>query len=116
MTSIPCPHCGRQISDQSKRCLYCAKPLATDAVGDDAEKRARMLRAMYEAGVGLPTPEKQSWFERQRDEPVLVRQANVVAGTFHPELTRGRGLHRFLAGLASQQAAGVPVDAAAPGA
>ena len=73
MTSIPCPHCGRQISDQSKRCLYCAKPLATDAVGDDAEKRARMLRAMYEAGVGLPTPEKQSWVERQRDEPVLVR-------------------------------------------
>ena len=53
---------------------------------------------------------------RHEDEPVLVRQANVVAGTFHPELTRGRGLHRFLASLASRHAAGAPVDAAAPGA
>jgi 5'-phosphate synthase pdxT subunit len=34
-------------------------------------------------------------------EPVLVRQGKVVAGTFHPELTRGRGLHRYLAGLAN---------------
>ena len=53
MPNIPCPHCGRSISDQSKRCLYCAKPLAGDG-GGDAEKRAQMLSAMYKAGVGLP--------------------------------------------------------------
>jgi len=73
MASIPCPHCGRSISDQSKRCLYCAKPLAANAAGGDEEKRARMLAAMYQAGVGLPTAEKRSWFESKRDEPLLVR-------------------------------------------
>jgi len=31
-----------------------------------------------------------------RGEPVLVRQANVVAATFHPELTPDRRLHRLL--------------------
>ncbi len=29
-------------------------------------------------------------------EPVLVRQGNVVAATFHPELTSDRRLHRLL--------------------
>jgi len=38
---------------------------------------------------------------RYAGEPVLVRQGRVVACTFHPELTRSRGLHRYLAGLAS---------------
>jgi 5'-phosphate synthase pdxT subunit len=33
-------------------------------------------------------------------EPVLVRQGHVVAATFHPELTRDRALHRYLAELA----------------
>jgi 5'-phosphate synthase pdxT subunit len=37
---------------------------------------------------------------RYAGEPVLVRQGRVVAGTFHPELTRGRALHRYLAELA----------------
>ncbi len=37
---------------------------------------------------------------RYAGEPVLVRQGRVVACTFHPELTRSRGLHRYLAGLA----------------
>ena len=37
---------------------------------------------------------------RYAGEPVLVRQDRVVAGTFHPELTRSRALHRYLAGLA----------------
>ena len=31
-----------------------------------------------------------------RGEPVLARQGNVVAATFHPELTRDRRLHRLL--------------------
>jgi 5'-phosphate synthase pdxT subunit len=38
---------------------------------------------------------------RYAGEPVLVRQGRVVAATFHPELTRSRSLHRFLARMAS---------------
>jgi pyridoxal 5'-phosphate synthase pdxT subunit len=38
---------------------------------------------------------------RYAGEPVLVRQGRVVAATFHPELTRSRALHRFLARMAS---------------
>jgi pyridoxal 5'-phosphate synthase pdxT subunit len=37
---------------------------------------------------------------RHAGEPVLVRQGHVVAATFHPELTRSRALHRYLARLA----------------
>ena len=72
MTDLPCPHCGRSISDRSKRCLYCAKPLDA-ATGDETDNRARMLAAMYSAGVGLPAAPKASWLERQRDEPLLVK-------------------------------------------
>ncbi len=39
---------------------------------------------------------------RCQGEPVLVRQGRVVAGTFHPELTRGRALHRYLVALAAR--------------
>ena len=31
-----------------------------------------------------------------RDEPVVVRQNNIVAATFHPELAAEGGLHRLL--------------------
>ncbi len=40
---------------------------------------------------------------RHREEPVLVRQGRVVAGTFHPELTGSRALHRYIAELASEK-------------
>ena len=73
MPNIACPHCGRSISDQSKRCLYCAKPLDAVAAGDGVERRARMLAAMYQGGIGLPAREKLTWIDRQRDEPLLVR-------------------------------------------
>ncbi len=42
---------------------------------------------------------------RHHDEPVLVRQGRVVAGTFHPELTGSRALHRYIANLAGNEAA-----------
>jgi 5'-phosphate synthase pdxT subunit len=42
---------------------------------------------------------------RYDGEPVLVRQDRVVASTFHPELTRSRALHRYVAGLARCRAA-----------
>jgi pyridoxal 5'-phosphate synthase pdxT subunit len=38
---------------------------------------------------------------RYAGEPVLLRQGRVVAGTFHPELTRSRALHRYLLELAA---------------
>jgi 5'-phosphate synthase pdxT subunit len=34
------------------------------------------------------------------DEPVLVRQGSILAGTFHPELTGDRRVHRLLAEMA----------------
>jgi 5'-phosphate synthase pdxT subunit len=37
---------------------------------------------------------------RYSGEPVLVREGRVVAGTFHPELTRSRALHRYLVAMA----------------
>jgi len=37
---------------------------------------------------------------RYRGEPVLVQQGRVIAATFHPELTRSRALHRYLAAAA----------------
>lgn len=77
MPNIPCPHCGRQISDQSKRCLYCAKPPTGDT-GGAVEKRAQMLSAMYSAGVGLPPKQKVSRLEKMRDEPLLVKLAVAV--------------------------------------
>lgn len=72
MPNIPCPHCGRQISDQSKRCLYCAKPLSGEGA-TEAEQRARMLGAMYSAGVGLGPRVKKSWIERMAEEPLGTR-------------------------------------------
>ena len=41
---------------------------------------------------------------RYAGEPVLVQQGRVVAATFHPELTRSLGLHRYLAALARRGA------------
>ena len=40
---------------------------------------------------------------RYTGEPVLVRQGRVVAGTFHPELTRSRALHRYVLELAARR-------------
>jgi 5'-phosphate synthase pdxT subunit len=54
---------------------------------------------------------------RYRGEPVLVQQGRVIAATFHPELTRSRALHRYLAAAATPRrprpAAGHPMTAGA---
>jgi 5'-phosphate synthase pdxT subunit len=44
---------------------------------------------------------------RHAGEPVLVRQGRVVAATFHPELTRGLGLHSHLLELARSTTPGL---------
>jgi 5'-phosphate synthase pdxT subunit len=54
---------------------------------------------------------------RHEGEPVLVQQGRVVAGTFHPELTRSRTLHRYVVELAlaaGRPAAGPQVASPAP--
>ncbi len=45
---------------------------------------------IVEAGEGVET------LATLRGEPVIVRQGNVTAATFHPELTTDRRLHRLL--------------------
>ncbi len=66
-------------------------PVSAPALGGTVEAvfiRAPRLRALGSAVEVLG---------RYRDEPVLVRQGRVIAGTFHPELTRSRALHAYLA-------------------
>jgi 5'-phosphate synthase pdxT subunit len=41
---------------------------------------------------------------RYLGEPVLVQQGLVIAGTFHPELTRSRALHRYVLELSRRPA------------
>jgi 5'-phosphate synthase pdxT subunit len=36
---------------------------------------------------------------RQGEDPVLVRQGNIVAASFHPELIAGAGIHRWFLGV-----------------
>jgi len=72
MPTITCPHCGRAVSDQAKRCIYCAKPISGEGVAE-AENRARMLQAMYSAGVGLAAKKKLGFIERMADEPLATR-------------------------------------------
>jgi 5'-phosphate synthase pdxT subunit len=45
-------------------------------------------------------------------EPVLVRQSNIIAATFHPELTDDSRLHRLIVDLAGQHQARVMTTAA----
>lgn len=45
------------------------------------------------------------------DEPVLVRELNILATTFHPELTEGDHVHRLFVEMVSARRAGVPLAA-----
>jgi 5'-phosphate synthase pdxT subunit len=53
---------------------------------------AVFIRAPRFLSVG---PSVKVW-ARHGSDPVLVRQGNVLAATFHPELTADRRLHRWL--------------------
>jgi 5'-phosphate synthase pdxT subunit len=79
---------GRQVDSFETR-------LEAAALGGELEAafiRAPRFRALF--------PEVEV-LARHAGEPVLVRQDRVVAATFHPELTRSRLLHRYLAELAA---------------
>ncbi len=40
---------------------------------------------------------------RYEDNPVLARQHNILAATFHPELTRDERIHRYFLGMCRSQ-------------
>jgi 5'-phosphate synthase pdxT subunit len=39
---------------------------------------------------------------RHGEEPVLVRQGSVLAGTFHPELTDDPRVHRYFCAMVAR--------------
>lgn len=59
---------------------------------------AVFIRAPRIIRVG-PDVEVLAWLN---DDPVLVRSANILAGTFHPELTHDGRVHRLFVELAEQ--------------
>jgi len=66
---------------------------------EDVPVRAVFIRAPR----FLATDPHVEVLARLGDEPVLVRQGNILAATFHPELTDDRRLHRRLLELAVRQ-------------
>ena len=83
MPMLPCPSCGRQISDQSRRCLYCAHALVP--LDAEAERRQEMLRALYKSGMGMPRVRPPTLIERVRNAGVLTKTlALLVLVAFLP--------------------------------
>jgi len=68
----------------------------------DHSLRAVFIRAPRFRALG-PAVEVLAQFD---EEPVLVRQGRIVAGTFHPELTEADSLHRYFVKLAADGSAG----------
>ncbi|HEX5436969.1 MAG TPA: hypothetical protein VFW98_07415 [Gemmatimonadaceae bacterium] len=83
MAMIACRVCGRQISDQSTRCLYCARPVAPSGEEDAEAEAARQehLYAMYATGIGMPSARSRGWIQRLREESIAVRLLAVAALT-----------------------------------
>ena len=70
-----------------------------DVSGEDRPMRAVFIRAPR----FVATDPHVEVLARLGDEPVLVRQGNIMAATFHPELTDDRRLHRRFLELAARQ-------------
>ena len=79
-----------------------------DVSGEDGAMRAVFIRAPRI----VATDPHVEVLARFGDEAVLVRQGNVMAATFHPELTDDRRLHRRFLELAARQESPVPERAA----
>jgi hypothetical protein len=76
MSMLPCPSCGRQISDQSRRCLYCAHSLAP--MDAEAERRNERLRALYTSGMGMPRVRPPTLTERLRGGGIVAKSAALI--------------------------------------
>jgi 5'-phosphate synthase pdxT subunit len=61
-------------------------------VADVGTMHAVFIRApvIFSVGAGVAI------LATHRDEPIVVRQDNIIAATFHPELAAESGLHRLL--------------------
>jgi 5'-phosphate synthase pdxT subunit len=70
-----------------------------DVSGEDGPLRAVFIRAPR----FVATDPHVEVLAHLGDEPVLVRQGNIMAATFHPELTDDRRLHRRFLELAARQ-------------
>jgi 5'-phosphate synthase pdxT subunit len=70
-----------------------------DVCGEDSPMRAVFIRAPRL----VATDPHVEVLARLGDEPVLVIQGNIMAATFHPELTDDRRLHRRFLELAARQ-------------
>jgi len=68
-----------------------------DIVGFERPLHAFFIRAPRIIAVG---PEVEV-LARLEEQPVLVRQGRILAGTFHPELTDDSRLHRMFVDLAT---------------
>jgi len=66
-----------------------------DVAGFDEPMRAVFIRAPWIAEAGADVEVLAS----VEGHPVLVRQGNVIASSFHPELTRDGRLHTLLLGM-----------------
>jgi hypothetical protein len=83
MPMLTCPSCGRQISDQSRRCLYCAHLLVP--LDAEAERRNERLRALYTSGMGMPRVRPPTFTERLRGGGVVAKTAAlIILVTFLP--------------------------------
>jgi 5'-phosphate synthase pdxT subunit len=82
-----------------------------NAYGRQVDSFEAVLEPDYEA-VFIRAPrirrvgEEVEVLARHRGEPVLVRQGNVFAATFHPELTRDRRIHDLVLRAASTRRPG----------
>jgi 5'-phosphate synthase pdxT subunit len=86
---------GRQVDSFQAR-------IEAPGLGEPVE--AIFIRAPRFRGLG-PAVEVLA---RLGEEPVLVREGRVLAATFHPELTRSRGLHRLFVEMATARATRAP--------
>ena len=75
MPTIGCPHCKREIADQSKRCLYCGRLLAVTSEVEAQEdlRRTQRMVAIYEAGIGLRSRGRRGWIEELREASIAVK-------------------------------------------
>lgn len=67
-----------------------------DVIGLDAPVRAAFIRAPVIERAGQEVEVLASWEGR----PVLVRQGNILASSFHPEVTGDDRLHRMVLDMA----------------
>lgn len=81
---------GRQVESFATRIL--ASAIFPKPIGAVFIRAPRIIR----------TGKNVEILARFRNQPVLVREKNILASTFHPELTDDMAVHRYFIGMVSQ--------------